>query len=73
MDEFMQELVDFVTQTRRDSSFRDSISMFDFLFLHEFNKLEFYKENDEHIQFEHGDGSNIQFEHGDGNNVQGDI
>ena len=40
MDEFMQEFEDFVTQTQRDSSFRDSISKFDSLFLHEFNKLE---------------------------------
>ena len=32
MDEFMQEFKDFVTQTQRDPSFRDSLSMFDSLF-----------------------------------------
>ena len=69
MDEFMQEFEYFMTQTQRDSSFRDSISMFGFLFLHELNKLESNKKcdvfnsifvvplNDEHIQFEHGDRS----------------
>ena len=39
MDEFMQEFEDFVTQTQRDSSFRDNISKFGYIFLQEFNKL----------------------------------